>query len=61
MFLVSMFSKLINCKAEFPCLLDAPSLTYFSHIRNDENLTLFIRNELVKYSYSDCLRPEYTI
>ena len=60
-----MFLKLPTCEFELTCFSDALLLTNLTHIHNNENLQLILKylkiDEFVKYDYSDCLRPEFTI
>ena len=65
LFFIGVFSKLPACEDELTSFLDALSITYLTQIPTDENsrsiLEYLETDEFVKYHYSDCLRPEYTI
>ncbi len=65
LFFIGMFSNLHTYGVELTPFSDALSLTYLTHIHNNENsqsiLEYLKRDEFVKHDYSDCLRPEYTI
>ncbi|MCJ1456662.1 hypothetical protein MMC28_007024 [Mycoblastus sanguinarius] len=65
LFFIGVFSKLFPCEVELILVSDAISITYLTHIHNNENSRLILeylkKDEFVKHDYSDCLRPEYTI
>ena len=65
LFFISMFLELSICEVELTSSPDALSLTNLTHIHNNEKLQSILKHlktdEFVKYDYSDCLRPEFTI
>ena len=65
LFFIGVFSEVRICEIDSKSFSDALSLTYLTHIHNDENSQSILEhlktNEFVKHDYSDCLRPEYTI